>query len=434
MTVYESIDPAVTSTFVGYDHLTYDSEITVLTTEDEVVDALSDGQKGTVFVKETPFYATSGGQEADNGVIRTEDGLFQVEDTIKLLGGKIGHVGHVVSGMLKVGDKATLEVNEEKRALSARNHSATHLLQQALRQVLGTHVEQAGSSVNEYRLRFDFTHFSALTKEELKKVEEIVNEQIMNCLPVKAENMPIEEAKKTGAAALFGEKYGDIVRVVSMGDFSKEFCGGTHVDNTGVITAFKIISETGVAAGVRRIEALTSKGLLRYYDELEEKLERSAKLLKTTPDKLEERLSHMISENKELHSEVESLKSKLAKESMGDVTDQVTEVKGVKFLAAKAPGADMNGLRDLGDQLKEKLGEGVIVLASDAGGKVSLMATATEGAIKAGAHAGNLIKAIAGCVGGGGGGRPNMAQAGGKNPAGIDEALEKAKEVLENQL
>ena len=434
VTVYESIDPSVTSTFVGYDHLTYSSKITVLTTEDEVVDALSDGEKGTVFVDETPFYATSGGQEADNGVIRTEDGVFQVEDTIKLLGGKIGHVGHVVSGMLKVGDKVSLEVNEEKRALSARNHSATHLLQQALRQVLGTHVEQAGSSVNEYRLRFDFTHFSAMTKEELKKVENIVNQQIMNCLPVKAENMPVEEAKKTGAAALFGEKYGDIVRVVSMGDFSKEFCGGTHVDNTGVITAFKIISETGVAAGVRRIEALTSKGLLRYYDELEEKLERSAKLLKTTPDKVEERLSHMISENKELHSQVESLKSQLAKESMGDVTDQVTEVKGMKFLAAKAPGADMNGLRDLGDQLKEKLGEGVVVLASDAGGKVNLMATATDGAVKAGAHAGNLIKAIASCVGGGGGGRPNMAQAGGKNPAGIDEALEKAKEVLENQL
>ena len=434
VTVYESIDPSVTSTFVGYDHLTYSSKITVLTTEDEVVDALSDGEKGTVFVDETPFYATSGGQEADNGVIRTEDGVFQVEDTIKLLGGRIGHVGHVVSGMLKVGDKVSLEVNEEKRALSARNHSATHLLQQALRQVLGTHVEQAGSSVNEYRLRFDFTHFSAMTKEELKKVENIVNQQIMNCLPVKAENMPIEEAKKTGAAALFGEKYGDIVRVVSMGDFSKEFCGGTHVDNTGVITAFKIISDTGVAAGVRRIEALTSKGLLRYYDELEEKLERSAKLLKTTPDKVEERLSHMISENKELHSQVESLKSQLAKESMGDVTDQVTEVKGMKFLAAKAPGADMNGLRDLGDQLKEKLGEGVVVLASDAGGKVNLMATATDGAVKAGAHAGNLIKAIASCVGGGGGGRPNMAQAGGKNPAGIDEALEKAKEVLENQL
>ena len=434
VTVYESIDPSVTSKFVGYDHLTYDSEITVLTTEDEIVDALSDGEKGTVFVKETPFYATSGGQEADNGYIRTADGVFRVEDTIKLLGGKIGHVGHVESGMLKVGDKASLNVDEEKRALSARNHSATHLLQKALRQVLGSHVEQAGSSVNEYRLRFDFTHFSAMTKEELKQVEEIVNEQIMNCLPVRAENMPIEEARKTGAAALFGEKYGDIVRVVSMGDFSKEFCGGTHVDNTGVITAFKIVSETGVAAGVRRIEALTSKGLLRYYDELEARLERCGKLLKTTPDKVEERLTHMLAENKELHSEVESLKSKLARESMGDVTDQVTEVKGMKFLAAQAPGADMNGLRDLGDQLKDKLGDCVIVLASDTDGKVNLMATATEGAIRAGAHAGNLIKAIASCVGGGGGGRPNMAQAGGKNPAGIGEALARAKEVLENQL
>ena len=337
VTVYESIDPSVTSTFVGYDHLTYDSEITVLTTEDEVVDALSDGEKGTVFVKETPFYATSGGQEADNGVIRTEDGLFQVEDTIKLLGGKIGHVGHVVRGHAEGGRQGRPGGRPGEACPLRKEPQRDTSSPAGLRQVLGTHVEQAGSSVNEYRLRFDFTHFSAMTKEELKRVEAIVNEQIMNCLPVKAENMPIEEARKTGAAALFGEKYGDIVRVVSMGDFSKEFCGGTHVDNTGVITAFKIISETGVAAGVRRIEALTSKGLLRYYDELEERLEKSAKLLKTTPDKLEERLSHMLAENKELHSEVEGLKSRLAKESMGDVTDQVTEVKGIKFLAAKAP-------------------------------------------------------------------------------------------------
>lgn len=434
VTIYESIDPSVTSVFVGYEHLTYESVISVLTTEDAIVDALSDGEKGTVFTNETPFYATSGGQEADTGLIRTREGVFQVEDTIKLLGGKIGHVGHVVNGMIRTGDTASLEVNAEKRALSARNHSATHLLQQALRRVLGNHVEQAGSSVNENRLRFDFTHFSAMTKEELKQVEDIVNEQIMKCLPVKAENMPIEEARKTGAAALFGEKYGDIVRVVSMGDFSKEFCGGTHVDNTGVITAFKIVSETGVAAGVRRIEALTSKGLLKYYDELEEKLHRSARLLKTTPDKLEERISHVLGENKELHSEVESLKSRLARESMGDVTDQVKEIKGIKFLAAKVPDADMNGLRDLGDQLKEKLGECVIVLASCAEGKVSLMAMATEEAVRSGAHAGNLIKAIASCVGGGGGGRPNMAQAGGKNPAGIEEALAKAEQELENQL
>ena len=433
VTVYESIDPSVTSTFVGYDHLTYESDVTVLTTETEIVDALSDGEKGTIFVNETPFYATSGGQEADTGFIRTADGEFRVEDTVKLLGGKIGHIGVMTRGMIKTGDKVSLEVDAKKRALSARNHSATHLLQKALRTVLGTHVEQAGSSVNEDRLRFDFTHFSAMTPEELKKVEDIVNEKIREALPVIVKNMPIEEARKTGAQALFGEKYGDIVRVVNMGDFSIEFCGGTHVRNTSEIMAFKILSETGVAAGVRRIEALTSEGLMNYYNDLEEKLKNAAHLLKTTPDSLADKITHMMSENKSLHSEVESLKSKMAQDAVGDVMDQVKEVKGVKLLAAEVDGVDMNGLRDLGDQLKEKLGEGVVVLASANDGKVSLMATATDGAMKAGAHAGNLVKGIAGCVGGGGGGRPNMAQAGGKNPAGIKDALEKAAEVLEGQ-
>ena len=434
VTVYESIDPGITSTFVGYDHLCHESEITVLTSETELTDALSDGETGTVFVKETPFYATSGGQEADTGLIRTAEGEFRVEDTIKLLGGKIGHVGRVVKGMLKTGDKAELEVDAEKRALSARNHSATHLLQKALRTVLGTHVEQAGSSVNEERLRFDFTHFSALTPKELEKVESLVNESIENALTVDIRNMPIEEARKTGAQALFGEKYGDIVRVVNMGDYSIEFCGGTHVGNTSEIMAMKIISETGVAAGVRRIEALTSKGLLKYYGTLEEKMREAAKLLKATPDNLGDKISHLISENKALHGEVESLKSKMAQDAAGDILNQVKEVAGVKLLASELDGVDMNGLRDLGDQLKEKLGEGVVVLASENGGKVSLMVTATEGAMKKGAHAGNLIKAIAGCVGGGGGGRPNMAQAGGKNPAGIAEALEKAAAVLGEQV
>lgn len=434
VTVYESIDPNVTSTFVGYDRLSHESEVTVLTTETEIVDALSDGEKGTIFVQETPFYATSGGQEADTGYIRTAEGEFRVEDTVKLLGGKIGHVGVMTKGMIKTGDKVTLEVDAKKRALSARNHSATHLLQKALRTVLGTHVEQAGSSVNEDRLRFDFTHFSAMTPEELKKVEEIVNEKIAAALPVVVKNMPIEEAKKTGAQALFGEKYGDIVRVVNMGDFSIEFCGGTHVQNTSEIAAFKIISETGVAAGVRRIEALTSEGLMKYYDELEEKLKNAAHLLKATPDNLADKITHLMSENKALHSEVESLKSRMAQDAVGDVMDQVKEVKGVKLLAAEVDGVDMNGLRDLGDQLKEKLGDGVVVLASANDGKVSLMATATEGAMQKGAHAGNLVKGIAGCVGGGGGGRPNMAQAGGKNPAGIKDALEKAAEVLEGQI
>ena len=434
VTVYESIDPGVTSTFVGYDNLTCDSDVTVLTTEEEIVDALSEGQKGTIFVNETPFYATSGGQEADTGYIRTAEGEFKVEDTVKLLGGKIGHIGEMTKGMIKTGDKVTLEVDAKKRALSARNHSATHLLQKALRTVLGTHVEQAGSSVNEDRLRFDFTHFSAMTPEELQKVEDIVNEQISRGLDVIVKNMPIEEAKKTGAQALFGEKYGDIVRVVNMSGFSIEFCGGTHVKNTSEIMAFKIISESGVAAGVRRIEALTSDGLMKYYAQIEEKLKNAAHLLKATPDNLADKITHMIAENKSLHSEVESLKNKMAQDAAGAVLDQVKKVKGIKLLAAQLDGVDMNGLRDLGDQFKAKLGEGVIVLASGNDGKVSLMATATDGAMKQGAHAGNLVKAIAGCVGGGGGGRPNMAQAGGKNPAGIPDALAKAAEVLESQI
>lgn len=433
-TVYDEIDSAVTGTFVGYEKTSAKSEVTVLTTETEIVEALSDGDIGTVFVKETPFYATSGGQEADTGLICAGDFEFEVEDTLKLPGGKIGHKGRVRKGMVKTGDTVTLEIDTKKRALSANNHSATHLLQKALRMVLGNHVEQAGSSVNADRLRFDFTHFSAMTEEEIHKVEEIVNEQIMNCLPVTAENMPIEEAKKTGAAALFGEKYGDIVRVVSMGEFSKEFCGGTHVANTGVITAFKIVSETGVAAGVRRIEALTSQGLMNYYNELENRLVEASKLVKAKPGKLSEKIKSLLAENKALGSEVESLKARLAKDALGDVMSQVVEVKGMKLLAAKVDGVDMNGLRDLGDKLKDKLGEGVIMLASSAQGRVNLMTMATKEAVEKGAHAGNLIKEIAALVGGGGGGRPNMAQAGGKNPEGIDAAVAKVKEVLESQL
>ena len=433
-TVYDELDAELATEFVGYENLVCDAKVTALTSEEEIVDALSDGEKGTIIVDKTTFYGTMGGQEGDIGTIKTADGEFVVENTIHLAGTKIGHVGYVSHGMIKVGDAVSMEVDKENRNLSARNHSATHLLQAALRQVLGTHVEQAGSYVDAERLRFDFTHFSALSKEELKQVENIVNEKIAECLPVVAKNMPIEEARKTGAAALFGEKYGDVVRVVSMGDFSVEFCGGTHVSNTGVISALKIISETGVAAGVRRIEALTSKGLLKYYDDMEKKLQEAAALVKATPNQLSDKILHLQAENKDLHSELESVKSKMAKEAMGDVSDQVTEVKGVKLIAAKVDDVDMNGLRDLGDQLKEKLGEGVIVLASAAGGKVSLVAMATDEAVKKGAHAGNLIKGIAGLVGGGGGGRPNMAQAGGKNPDGIDAAIAKVSEVLESQL
>ena len=433
-TVYDEIDASITSEFVGYEDLTHESKVTVLTTETEITEALSDGEVGTIIVEETPFYATMGGQNADCGTITGPEGEFEVKDTIKLRGGKVAHVGQVVNGMIKSGDVVTLKVDASNRKATCKNHSATHLLQKALREVLGTHVEQAGSFVDANRLRFDFSHFSAMSREELDKVEAIVNAKIEEDFAVVTKEMSVEDAKKSGAMALFGEKYGETVRVVAMGDFSTELCGGTHVKNTGAIGSFKIVSESGVAAGVRRIEALTGNGVTAYYKELEANMEKAAKLLKANPDKVTEKIEHLLAEMKALASENESMKSKLAKDALGDVMDQVVEVKGVKLLATSVAGVDMNGLRELGDQLKEKLGEGVVVLASDCDGKVNLIAMVTDDVMKKGAHAGNLIKGIAALVGGGGGGRPNMAQAGGKNPAGIPDAIAKVAEVLEAQL
>ncbi len=439
--VYDKLDAALETEFVGYDTLTCTAKVIALTgdaadPESDVVDAISDGEKGTIIVDKTPFYGTMGGQVGDTGVIKTADGEFTVTETIHLAGTKVGHVGYVTKGMIKVGDEAEMSVDEEKRTETCSNHSATHLLQKALKIVLGNHVEQKGSMVNHDRLRFDFSHFEAMTADEIARVEKIVNEEIAAAIPVETKVLSIEEARKTGAMALFGEKYGETVRVVCMDEFSKEFCGGTHVKNTGVITAFKIISETGVASGVRRIEALTGKGLMAYYETEEKELLAAAKAAKSTPAALAERILAMHDEIKALRSENESLKSKLAGNAMGDVLDSVVEVKGIKVLATKvdAGSVDMNGLRTLGDALKEKLGEGVIVLASESDGKVNLLAMATDGAMKSGIHAGNLIKAIAPLVGGGGGGRPNMAQAGGKNPAGIGEALKKVLDVVAEQV
>ena len=433
-TVYDQIDPSVTTEFDGYDKLTLESEISVLTTEEELTDSLMEGQRGTIITKVTPFYGTMGGQQGDVGVISSDQGSFQVEDTIHLRGGKVGHVGIMTGGMLKAGDTVTLCVDREKRLDTAKNHSATHLLQKALKTVLGSHVEQKGSLVTPDRLRFDFAHFQAMTEEEIARTETLVNEEIQANLAVTTQIMSLEEAKKSGAMALFGEKYSDEVRVVSMGDFSRELCGGTHVSNTGVISLFKIVSESGIAAGVRRIEALTGNGVLAYYKEMETRLFAAASLLKTSPAELTDKIAHLQAELKAAHSENESLKSKLAQDSLGDVMDKVTEIKGVKVLASSLADVDMNGLRDLGDQLKEKLGEGVVVLIADNGGKVNLMATATKGALDKGVHAGNLIKAVAACVGGGGGGRPQMAQAGGKDASKIPEALQKVAAVLEEQI
>lgn len=434
-TVYDKIDTRITSEFVGYDTLETESEITVLTTSEDITDTLAEGMEGTIIVNKTPFYATMGGQQGDTGVITCNGSVFEVIDTIRLKGGRVGHVGKVTAGSFNVGDKVTLTLDEKKRIDTAKNHSATHLLQEALRIVLGNHVEQAGSLVTPDRLRFDFTHFQPMTEEEIEKVEAIVNEQIAKSIDVETKVLAIEDAKKTGAKALFNEKYGDTVRVVCMGDFSKEFCGGTHVSNTGLINSFKIVSESGVAAGVRRIEALTGNGVFAYYKDIEKKYNDICKAAKATPANVEEKIAHMQAEIKSLNSEIESLKNKAANEALGDVLNQAEDVNGVKFLAVKLNDVDMNELRNLSDDLKSKIGSGVVVLASAMGSdKVNLIVTATDDIVKAGVHAGNIIKSAAPCVGGGGGGRPNMAQAGGKNPAGIEKAFETAKETLASML
>lgn len=432
--LYDELDESLVSEFTGYDTLQAESSVAAIASDGKWQDVLSEGQEGTIITVKTPFYATMGGQKGDFGVIKTADGTFEVIDTVKVPGGRIGHIGKVVSGTIKKDAKADLSVSSLNRGNTCKNHTATHLLQEALREVLGDHVEQSGSYQDGERTRFDFSHGQAMTTEELKKVEEIVNAKIAEDLPVETKVMSLEEAKKTGAMALFGEKYGDTVRVVMIGDFSRELCGGTHVGHTGEIASFKILSESGVAAGVRRIEAITGNNVTAYYQEMEERLNAVARVLKTSPATLLDRAEHLMAEMKVLQSENESLKSKAAKDALGDVMNQVKEVKGVKLLAVSVAGVDMNGLRDLGDQLKAKIGEGVIVLISDCDGKVNMVAMATQGAMDKGAHAGNLIKGIAALVGGGGGGRPNMAQAGGKNPAGIPDAIAKCEEVLAAQV
>jgi len=433
--VFDNLDESLKTEFLGYDALGCDGTVVAMAGDEKIVNELKAGDEGTVITDRTTFYGTMGGQVGDIGEILGQDGSrFEVTEAIHVAGGRTAHVGKVVSGSFKTGNKVSLNVNKENRAKTCRNHSATHLLQAALRQVLGNDAHQAGSFQDPDRTRFDFSYGQAMTKEQLEKVERIVNEKIEAGLPVSTDVMSIDEAKKTGAMALFGEKYGESVRVVSMGDFSKELCGGTHVKNTGDIASFKILSESGVAAGVRRIEAITGSNVLAYYKKLEETLNQAAAAAKTQPALLTEKITKLQADNKALSSELEALKAKMAKDSLGNVLDSVVEVKGVKVLAANVPGVDMNGLRDLSDNLCEKMGGGIAVLVSESDGKVNLVAKATEDAVAKGAHAGNLIKAVAGFVGGGGGGRPNMAQAGGKNPAGISECLKAVEKAVEGQI
>ncbi len=430
--VFDSLDPSIITVFTGYEVIKDEGSIVALSDGSALKDALNTGDKGSIITDKTPFYGTKGGQVGDSGEILNDNGaVFTVTETIHA-GDRIVHIGTVRKGSFNKGDKVTLNVDPALRARTCRNHSATHLLQEALREVLGDHVEQAGSYQDTDKTRFDFSNDKAMTAEEIRKVEDLVNEKIAEALPVKTEEMSMEDAKKTGAMALFGEKYGDVVRVVSMGDFSVELCGGTHVKNTSHVGMFKILSESGVAAGVRRIEALTGDNAFAYFRDEEKKLYDAASLLKTNPQDLSDHIKKLQDELKALKSENESLKSKANSEALGDVAEK--DVKGVSLLASAIKDVDMNGLRELSDKLKAGKDNAVIVLLADCGGKANIVVAATDGAIKKGAHAGNLIKEIAPLVGGGGGGRPNMAQAGGKNPSGIPDALKKAEEVLSSQL
>ena len=432
--VFNGLGTAAATEFTGYDKTTDESVIDVLVSGDAAASSIDEGTSGAIITPKTPFYATMGGQTADKGTIETESGVFSVEDVIKLKDGRYVHIGSVVSGSIEAGEKAVLKVEEARRSDICKNHSATHLLQKALKTVLGDHVEQKGSYVADDRLRFDFSHDQAMTDDEIKKVEEIVNAEIAADLTVRTDVMSIEDAKKTGAMALFGEKYGDTVRVVNMGDWSIELCGGTHVAHTGVINTFKIVSEQGIAAGVRRIEALTGVGAMNYYKDIEATLIRAAAAAKSEPSKLADKIQALMEEIKSLQSENQSLKDKMAKAAAADVMNDVVEANGVKILPVKLSSVDANAMRTLGDDMKQKLGKSVIIIASDNDGKVSLLVMASDDAVAAGIHAGNIIKQIAPMVGGGGGGRPNMAQAGGKDASGIDAALAAGVETAKNQL
>ena len=434
-TVYNELPVELETAFAGYD--VYDvanAKIVALVTNEAVAETAQAGDTVAVFLDRTPFYAESGGQVGDQGVIKTETGVVKVTNCVKVVGGKIAHMGEVTEGLVQVGEMACASIDVELRMASSRNHSATHLLHKALRTVLGTHVEQAGSYVSAERLRFDFTHFAAMTADEIKEVERLVNDAIFASYDVHTDEMSIDEARNRGAMALFGEKYGEVVRVVDMGGYSIELCGGAHLKNTAQVGSFKILSENGVAAGVRRIEAVTGKEALKHYQAQEDEIKEICRLVKSTPDKLLARLEQLLAEQKETAKELEKLKAKMAGGAADEMLNSKVEIGGVAVLAAEVKDMDGNALRTMGDQLKQKLGSGVVVLASGKDGKVNLMAMATDDVVKKGVHAGNIIKAAAAVCGGGGGGRPNMAQAGGKDASKIADALEKAKAVVAEQL
>lgn len=425
---------SVVTEFTGYNEYETEATVRFIVLDGKLVENAQMDDEVAVVLDRTPFYAESGGQVGDTGVITGDNFKMTVNDCKKTSDGKYLHYGKIESGMVQVNDRVIAKVDIERRKCTARNHTTTHILHRALKKILGDHVHQAGSLVAPDRLRFDFTHFSPLTEEQIEAVESEVNSVILSNYPVTVREMPLEEAKKAGATALFGEKYGDIVRVVSVGDYSMELCGGTHISSSGEAGLIKIIGESGIASGVRRIEALTGTGAISWYKNKERTLRKVAEIVKSTPDDTPSKVNNLVEEIKNLQKELNSIKDKLANQSVNDLLNKAEDVSGVKVLAARLDQLDMTALRNMADTLKNKLGASVVVLASGFDGKVSLVVSATKDAVSRGIHCGKIISEAAKAAGGGGGGRPDMAQAGGKDVNGIDNAVKIAVAKIKEQL
>ncbi|EGT2203277.1 alanyl-tRNA ligase [Clostridioides difficile] len=428
------LESTVDSTFNGYSEIYGEGTIEAIVKDDELVQSAKEGDKVSIVLDNTTFYPEGGGQVGDCGLITNENLVLEVLNTKKGANNSIKHIGIIKSGSISNGDKVKTLVDRETRMSAARNHSATHLLHKALREVLGEHVNQAGSLVTPERLRFDITHFEAISNEELKVIEEKVNNVILSSLDIKCDIMNIKEAKEKGATALFGEKYGDEVRVVSMGDYSTELCGGTHLTNTSQVGMFKILSEGGVAAGVRRIEAITGKAVYEYLKERDGIISEVCVNLKSKEDNLIQRISSLLEENKNLSKELHDMKAKMSLQSVDSIFDSKVEVNGVNLITNKFEGMDMDTLRETADNLRDKLGSGVVVLANVVDDKVNFVVTATKDVLDKGIHSGNIVREVAKIAGGKGGGRPNMAQAGASDVSKVDQALSYASEVIKTQV
>ena len=427
-------DKGVTSEFIGYENSECDAKVTAIGTDGELTEVIGEGEEGVIVTDKTVFYGEMGGQIGDTGTIVSELGKAEITDTKKMSGGVTAHIVKVTEGEIRTGDSVKLAVDTKRRTAIERNHSATHLLHKALKEVLGAHVAQAGSYVSDTHLRFDFSHFSAMTKEELKEVEARVNNAIMEAMPVVIRELPIDEAKKLGATAQFGEKYGEVVRVVSMGDYSVEFCGGCHLKNTAQAGLFKILSESGVAAGTRRIEAVTGSEVLKYIDEKDKLIEKTAEALKANAAELDTKAESVMAEIKELKRNLESVKAKLAGGKAEDIMSGKKNVGGVDLVISKTEGLSVADLRAMGDTIKDKLDCGAVILSSNTDGKIMFLAMADDAAVKKGVHAGNIIREVTKLAGGSGGGKPNMAQGGGKDASKIDEALAAVEKIVEQQV